>query len=126
MGERVYWLVWGVDDRPLEYKRVKGKRRPGRLYNGVWHEVDPAKRMPFSYVAWTQRAFGCNSPWAYARNEAERFYSRKAAYAMRRFLWEHGWGRKNAKTLREAYGITKVTVKLKCGHTCSQHKGSTE
>lgn len=110
MKKHRYWIVWGLDDRPLEWKRVGTRRRPGRIYGGVWREVDPKARMAFSYVTWTCQRFASNSPWTYDKAEAERFYSRKAAFAMRRLLWEIGWGRGRHKTLREAYGVTRVTL----------------
>lgn len=104
-----HWVVWVVDDRPLEWKRRGTRMRPGRHYNGVWRVIDPKKRMAFSCVSWTCEPFATNSPWTYEKAHAERFYTRRAAFAMRRLLWELGWGRGDHKTLRDAYGITRIT-----------------
>lgn len=102
-----YWLVWGVDDR--EPFTVPGKRGVYLYVGGVPTKVDPERRRPFSYVTWTNPHRGVSSPWTYRRDEAEQFHAKSAAFAMRTLLFELGWGRRPNKSLRECYGITRVT-----------------
>ena len=98
-----HWILWSIDNR--EPFKVSGKRGRYLYVGGVVTRVDPKKKRPFSYIAWT--TVSCASPWTYDRKEAQTFSSLEAARLMRRFVWLE-WGHRHARP-RDGYAITRVT-----------------